>query len=453
MFVERLEDRCVLSYQITDLGTLPGFNASFALGVNDSGQVVGYSINDARPYHAFLWDAATGMQDLGTLPGDSYSYARGINNSGQVVGSSGTSIFFGPGHAFVWDAATGMQDLGTLPGDSYSDAYGINDYGQVVGYSSGSIFGPPHAFLWDAANGMQYLGTLPGGSYSFASGINNTGQVVGWSGHAFLWDAATGMQDLGTLPGDTGSAAYGINDFGQVVGDSSGTSSNHGFLWDAATGMQDLGTLPGDTGSAAYGINDYGQVVGDSFLYDPITENYYYRPFLWQNGTMTDLNALIPPDSGWTLWYANAINNAGQTVGSGLHNGERAYLLTPESFAVTAPANAMAGTAFDVTVSALGAWDSVDTGYTGTVPPETTASAAAHLSPTTVSVDPLFAELSGTDGVAAWLRKGRRPAPASVAAPTCTEFPPPGMLDELFADPSGERDLGQPRQGAMSADL
>ena len=47
-------------------------------------------------------------------------------------------------------------------------------------------------------------------------------------------------------------------------------------------------------------------------------------------GVMSDLNALIPAGSGWTLENANAINDAGQIVGSGLRGGKlRAFLLTP----------------------------------------------------------------------------------------------------------------------------
>jgi probable HAF family extracellular repeat protein len=48
---------------------------------------------------------------------------------------------------------------------------------------------------------------------------------------------------------------------------------------------------------------------------------------------MTDLNSLLPADSGWELSGAVAINDSGQIVGSGIINGQtHAYLLdtTPE---------------------------------------------------------------------------------------------------------------------------
>jgi hypothetical protein len=83
---------------------------------------------------------------------------------------------------------------------------------------------------------------------------------------------------------------------------------------------------------------------------------------------MTALNDLIPPGSGWTLWYATAINNGGQIVGFGFHNDQlRAYLLTPDSRAVSAPTSAVADTPFAVPVTARDASGNVDTGYTGTV--------------------------------------------------------------------------------------
>jgi probable HAF family extracellular repeat protein len=337
-----------LSYQITDLGTLPGDNGSVAFGLNDSGQVVGDSgiVGSPGQGHAFVWDATNGMQDLGTLPGGSRSRALGINESGQVVGES-----FIPGtgdHAFLWDAINGMQDLGTLPGGTETIARGINNSGQVVGESfiPGTGY---HAFLWDAVNGMQDLGTLPGGTRSYATGINNSGQVVGSSdtvgtlgyGHAFLWQNGA-MTDLGTLPGDGESYAHGINDSGQVVGESRGFPI-HAFLWDAVHGMQNLGTLGRD--AFATGINSNGQVVGAAEVFDQSFGDYVDDAFVWQNGTMSDLNDLIPRGSGWTLPYAWAINNAGQIVGEGYNAGVaghyRAFLVTPDSSPDPAPAGTM----------------------------------------------------------------------------------------------------------------
>ncbi len=315
------------SYSITELGTFGG-DGSVASGINDAGQVVG-TAHTASGFHAFLWSASSGMQDLGTFGGTLYSLAEGSNDAGQVVGQSDTDTTLGISHAFLWSASSGMQDLGTFAG-SYSSAAGINDAGQVVGQSD-TASGYSHAFLWSANSGMQDLGTL-GRSGSYAVGINNTGQVVGGAAiitspytRAFLWSASNGMQDLGTLGGG-GGQAVGINNAGQVVGlAATASETQHAFLWSASSGMQDLGTFAGSSYSVAEGINDAGQVVGSAATVDGTP-----HAFLWSAGVMTDLNSLLPANSGWELMQARDINTTGQIVGWGLHNGQnRAFLLTP----------------------------------------------------------------------------------------------------------------------------
>ncbi len=101
-----------------DLGSLG--RQSCACGINASGKVVGYSLTYQYDDHAFLYSNGT-MTDLGVLGGD-YSYAYGINDSGQIVGYS-------DGHAFLYSGST-MKDLGTLGGTT-SRAYGINASGQA----------------------------------------------------------------------------------------------------------------------------------------------------------------------------------------------------------------------------------------------------------------------------------------------------------------------------------
>ncbi|MBX7074793.1 MAG: hypothetical protein K1X71_16755 [Pirellulales bacterium] len=319
-------------YTVQDLGDLPGeLDTSFALGMNDLGQVVGYSYTPSD--HAFLWTSGSGMQDIGYLPGGGgagYSRAWDINNLGQVAGESAAAT---GNRAFLWTSGDGMQNLGDLPGGGDSSiALGINDAGQVVGYSRAAT--GDRAFLWTSGGGMQNLGDLPGGGDSSAAfGINNSGQVVGYSvaptgGRATLWTSGGGMQDLGDLPGGTDlSFAQAINDAGQVVGYSSAAAGNRAFLWTSGGGMQNLGDLPGGSDlSSAYGINEAGQVVGVS---NAATGD---RAFLWEGGVgMQDINGLLDGSgAGWTLRNAWDINAQGQIVGLGINpQGEgHAYLLT-----------------------------------------------------------------------------------------------------------------------------
>jgi len=314
----------VVMYSVTNLGTLGG-SASSAFDINDKGQVVGSSwTTSTGEIRAFLWDSTNGMQNLGTLGGD-YSQANSINNRGQVVGFSETGS---GGRAFLWDSTNGMQNLGTLESDNYSAANSINNQGQVVGRSETNDRIQP--FLWDSTNGMQNLGILDGYTNSAAYDINNNGQVVGFSSdgnsvRATLWDS-NGIQNLGSF-GTFLSQANSINNKGQVVGVSSiDDGGSRAFLWDSTNGLQDLGTLDGYTNSYASDINNNSQIVGYTFS--------DFRALLWEKGTVTDLNTLIDPNSGWILGAATAINNQGQIVGEGLLDGQnvvQAFLLTPIS--------------------------------------------------------------------------------------------------------------------------
>ena len=247
---------------------------------------------------------------------------------GQVVGWAETAAGFG--NAFLYSGGA-MANLGTVSGFYESYAYSINNFGDIVGELD-----PWFAMLYHDGQ-MVSLGTLPGFEAGYANAINNLGQIAGtatnsagspwW--HGFIIENGV-MVDLGTLPGGEsshGSQACGINDSGQVVGFSYINGEyTHAFIYSNGQ-MTDLGVPPGGADSYGYAINNSGQVVG-AFDLDPSSNNSY--AFFYSNGVMSDLNPLIPANSGWQLYRAEAINNKGQIVGYGYINGmQHAYLLTP----------------------------------------------------------------------------------------------------------------------------
>lgn len=83
------------------------------------------------------------MIDLGTLPVGSYSYAVDINDRGQVAGMAYTDV--SQYHAFPWQDGS-MIDLGTA-GGTLSESQMINYHGQVVGHSHNAAKWY-HATLW-----------------------------------------------------------------------------------------------------------------------------------------------------------------------------------------------------------------------------------------------------------------------------------------------------------------
>jgi probable HAF family extracellular repeat protein len=71
---------------VIDLGGLPGSSLSEALSINDSGQVVGFSVVDGVTYAA-EWSGGS-IINLGGLPGSVDSSGSAINDTGLVVGES-----------------------------------------------------------------------------------------------------------------------------------------------------------------------------------------------------------------------------------------------------------------------------------------------------------------------------------------------------------------------------
>ena len=264
-------------------------------------------------------------------PSNDFYDVAALNNNDVVAGTKNTS-------AYVWSIGSGMEFLGSL-GGGYSFAYGINDNGVIVGRSwTGSYENTDHAFYWDQS--MHDL--TPGAIYSTANGINNSGQIAGTVKvsildqnpfRAFRFSTSGGMQALGTLGNEfCHSMGNAINENGHVVGMSQTTLSDgetiasyHAFLWDGT--MHDLGTLASPSSifeSYAYAINASDQVVGRA------STTGSPHAFLYDNGTMKDLNDLIDPGLGWELIEAFDINDSGQIVGMGSHNGQSAaYILNP----------------------------------------------------------------------------------------------------------------------------
>ena len=119
------------------------------------------------------------------------------------------------------------------------------------------------------------------------------------------------MINLGNLGGAKNHQPVAINTLGQITGGSDlpGDKAQHAFLWQKGA-MKDLGTLPGDTYSFGNSINNLGQIVGYS-----CDANFNCRAVLWQNGSIVDLNTLIPADSNLVLNYAATIDDLGIIAG------------------------------------------------------------------------------------------------------------------------------------------
>jgi probable HAF family extracellular repeat protein len=270
-----------------ELGTLQNGSYSSATAISEDGAfVVGDS--GIRPLEnpeqfqdieqGFVWSDEV-MQSVGALynpatPNRRFgtSGAHGVNDHGQVVGFS---IVFRQNlqSAFLWQNGV-MTDIGLANETAFnSRAFDINDSGQVVG---DIVLGSrdavePQAFLWEAG-AFRYLGPLAGDLTSSAVAINDAGEIAGWSGDsvattAVLW-TDDGSEGLGALPGDASSRALDVNDAGDVVGWSGSPEQSRAFIWCSGR-MRDLNAaLPRGsdwTLVEAAAINDRGWIAGTAF--------------------------------------------------------------------------------------------------------------------------------------------------------------------------------------------
>ena len=321
------------TYTVTNLGSL-GAGGTVAAGINATGEVTGYSTLSTlvptpvcvpygnkpptckvHPWHAFAYSNGQ-MTDLGTVGGGNFSTASAINATGEVAGSSTTKA--NGGDAFVWDGQK-MTDIGQqapLKGNE-SRANGINDSGEAVGQYAASGSGQDHAFSY--SNGT--VTGLPEPKWAsdygcLAFAINNSGQIAGscddTSGnqHLMLWDNGK-FTNLGIVA--TASTYYplveavSINASGQIAGWAFDGGVTDGFLYSNGT-LTSLGSF------AATAINDNGVMVGG--------------PDIDNNGTITDLNTLLPAGSP-TIQSAVGINDNGQIAATATIPSDGSVLLTP----------------------------------------------------------------------------------------------------------------------------
>ncbi len=323
------------TFTYVDLGTLGG-PESVAMGMNDMGQVVGWShisgcTAQGHPCRrAFLWDDGV-MTDLGILAGDEESVARAINNAGLVVGTSESGVVSGSGtfHGFSWDGSmTSLADLG----EGQSFANDVNDSGLIVGYSTDPVLLRDRVVSWSAGV-VSNVGEPEGHSYNRGYGVNESGALVGFAWNLFSPNDSIrfdgSWKTIGGVDGPfQNSEAFDLNDAGVVCGLQAFPSGSwHACLWTTA-GAQDLGVLAGHDTSELYSVNEAGLAVGRS--YDPFFPAEQ-RAIFWDGSALRDLNDYMPAGVPGVLFEATEINEAGDIAGTALVNGLfRAFVLVRE---------------------------------------------------------------------------------------------------------------------------
>jgi probable HAF family extracellular repeat protein len=224
--------------QIKNLGKLLNTSYSEAWSINDLGQVVGEAGAADQQAKAFLYDNNTGKVtdidaslDRLVFPYP-FSEAAGINDHGQVIGWSYRTTTnvppsdpLGPeGRAFLYengeDGTATVLPLNPLDGDLYSRARDIDESGRAVGWSRGARVDDAKQFsavLWEDGKAKDLNELIPASSrppvdpgeedksgwkLTDPYGINESGQIVG-TGYHYDKDGNKGQLQAFLLTPDT----------------------------------------------------------------------------------------------------------------------------------------------------------------------------------------------------------------------------------------------------------
>ena len=330
-------------YTITRIAPVsPYENAGCEGMAPNAGYVVGIQLlnppGSGSIQASYLWQASEPLVELPLLDENWWNHAYGVNDFGQVVGySAGYNASLGK--AWRWDGSDVI--LLDNPANEYlTCANGINNKGLIVGRRLSQLDGSKAAVLWDNGQ-MKLVGTGQtklGRRLTAAWGVNDQGQVVGITddpvrpnlSHAFSWDGdpAGDAVDLPELPFSRTTQAVAINEQGQAVGtDLRMNWASHAVFWDVDHSIQVIPPPPGARQSGVgEAINDAGWVVGENGA-----------PWVWNKdeGTVWLRSLLVGPDlDQWRFIDSSAgamgIDNEGRIAGQAIYNGQiAAFLLTP----------------------------------------------------------------------------------------------------------------------------
>lgn len=189
---------------------------SWTNSINAAGISVGFTTSDSGQVVACSWDTGGNITLLPSL-GGTYGVAYDVNDSGQIVGFSVTNNQREAGA--IWGPDGTVRSLGALPGYSQGMPCAINSSGQVVGYSSFGPAGDGPITLWNPDGGIIRLSSS-GEGFDGCADINDLGQIVArWNDgsrtHPLFYSRETGAIEL-SVAGVKGLLPFQINNSGAI---------------------------------------------------------------------------------------------------------------------------------------------------------------------------------------------------------------------------------------------
>jgi probable HAF family extracellular repeat protein len=360
-------------------------NATFGRDMNSQGIAVGSGWGESKPFN--VNDSSGSYDDSYLHPMVWYpDHCDFPETPGPTALNDRRDMVDGGSHVLFDGSTVSLVDKFGVPDIHCMD---INNHRVVTGHYGGSRYTNARAFIFNAENGgsPSDFDLLGDDTARYTSGwrINGNNHVIGYSadhtregflstnsGYAPERSLTSFFYADGTAIALGDRQANALNDNDVVVGGrrSAKTGLTTAFTLKADAQKlvdDDLGVLPnvGHTYSMANDINNLGDVVGVSST----QPGQYGRAFLRTgDGSMLDLNTVIPADSGWTLDSAVRINDSGQILcqagwshpefpsANGGYGFNATCILTPELHISFRPPERYIGDRYSLTAGSSGVW-------------------------------------------------------------------------------------------------
>ena len=196
----------------------PNFDQTWASGINNLGQVVGYyEIPNTNIIEGFLLSG--GVYTSIIFNGEPNTFATAINDSGLIAGFVQTQDIGTPYFGFTYQ--NGFKSMIKFPTAKSTQAFGINSAGQVVG-AYVDLKNVSHGFLFSA--GTYKSIDIANAKSTIAVGINKAGDISGpyvdqsSQEHGFLLHKNGTLTVINYHGATNGTVVGGINDHDQLAG-------------------------------------------------------------------------------------------------------------------------------------------------------------------------------------------------------------------------------------------
>ncbi len=254
-------------------------NSTVPIAVNASEAVVGFSTASSGALVGFLYSGGK-YTVINWAGSDNYTRALGINDSGEVVGdfldSDGVTY-----HGFTYVKGTYKQyDVG---GNVSTSIFGVNAAGDFAGAEGNAGEGILEGFTYIGGKLTEFYANGTDATYAYA--INSSNEVVGEYfdssnvAHGYYRSASGAITQI-AYPGAVATQCNGINDAGEITGtytESSGLTYGFTYVKGKYASTDFAGT---------FGVNSKAAYVGYYWGVDGALSGYLASPQAFKLSTV-----------------------------------------------------------------------------------------------------------------------------------------------------------------------